>query len=203
MDSTAARAASKAPVLGMIHGVDPRTGIMPAPHEPSPTAAEAESVFGSPSKLKLDSKGSQIWQQSSAESHGALTAVPMVRSVPRASHSHPLPPNDKASLAHDTPRNWVRERDPVAHHKMRRSYGKTFERLRDSPTRSLRPPTSGEKGSPYRIPRPGASRPIIPPERPPPQQLVIATYNSVSGGSPYVCGRGKWGTFPPTLTPSE
>ena len=53
----------------------------------------------------------------------------------------------------------------------------------------------------YRIPRPGTSRPVIPREGPPDPTLVIATYNSISGKQPYVCGRGKHGTFPPSLTP--
>ena len=76
-----------------------------------------------------------------------------------------------------------------------------WERLNAAPTRQLRPATAGSKGAYYRSPRPGTSRPVIPREGPPDPTLVIATYNSISGKQPYVCGRGKHGTFPPSLTP--
>ena len=225
MDESALRvlAVPRDPILGQIHGVDPRTGVYPTPAF-SPVAVHSDEVFGSPKKLELGE--TQIWQQSTEESHGVpLTTIPFTRSVPRTSHSHPLPPRNKESLAYDTPRKWVRVRDPAKHWELRRSYGRankalldryrfhgikkknlqpawqTWERLNSSPTRQLRPATAGSKGAYYRIPRPGTSRPVIPREGPPDPTLVIATYNSISGKQPYVCGRGKHGTFPPSLTP--
>ena len=225
MDESALRvlAVPRDPILGQIHGVDPRTGVYPTPAF-SPVTVHSDEVFGSPKKLELGE--TQIWQQSTEESHGVpLTTIPFTRSVPRTSHSHPLPPRNKESLAYDTPRKWVRVRDPAKHWELRRSYGRankalldryrfhgikkknlqpawqTWERLNSSPTRQLRPATAGSKGAYYRIPRPGTSRPVIPREGPPDPTLVIATYNSISGKQPYVCGRGKHGTFPPSLTP--
>ena len=163
MDESALRvlAVPRDPILGQIHGVDPRTGVYPTPAF-SPVAVHSDEVFGSPKKLELGE--TQIWQQSTEESHGVpLTTIPFTRSVPRTSHSHPLPPRNKESLAYDTPRKWVRVRDPAKHWELRRSYGRankalldryrfhgikkknlqpawrTWERLNSSPTRQLRP----------------------------------------------------------------
>ena len=112
MDESALRvlAVPRDPILGQIHGVDPRTGVYPTPSF-SPVAVHSDEVFGSPKKLELGE--TQIWQQSTEESHGVpLTTIPFTRSVPRTSHSHPLPPRNKESLAYDTPRKWVRVRRP-------------------------------------------------------------------------------------------
>ena len=183
---------------------------------------QSDTVFGSPKKLELGE--TQIWQQSTDESHGVpLTTIPFTRSVPRTSHSHPLPPRNKESLAYDTPRKWVRVRDPAKHWELRRSYGRankalldrpsstelkkknlqpawqTWERLNSSPTRQLRPATAGSKGAYYKNPAARRVPTVIPSERPPDPTLVIATYNSISGKQPYVGGRGK---HPPRASPS-